>query len=67
MVPCTWKDTKGHHWFDKKARSDNPVVGIGFGDFKTPMTGSEHVRAHRITKVYGPIGAIADFEFYSHI
>jgi hypothetical protein len=61
MTKHTWSDTKGHHWFDKNARQEMPLIYIAYGDFTTPMKGAEHVQAHRNTKEVGRIGAIAKF------
>lgn len=61
MSKHTWSDTKGHHWFDKHAREEMPLIDIAYGDFTTPMKGAQHVQAHRDTKDIGRIGAVARF------
>jgi len=62
MSQRTWRDTKGHHWFDKHARNEMPLIEDAYGDFTTPMKGWQHVEAHRDTKLFGRIGAVARYD-----
>jgi hypothetical protein len=61
MPKKTWAYTNGHHWFDKKDR--NNVPGEAYDRFTTPMTGEEHVQAHRDKREVGVIGSIVRFEW----
>lgn len=62
MPKSTWSDTKGHHWFDKSARNEMPLLGVAYGSFITPMKGWQHVQAHRDTRIFGRIGAVARYD-----
>ena len=62
MSQNTWADTEGHHWFDKHARDEMPLIEVVYGDFTTPMKGRQHVVAHRDTKSFGRIGAVARYD-----
>jgi hypothetical protein len=62
VVKNTWKSTKGHHWMDNPTRDEIPFGQELYSDFTTPMSGEEHVQAHRDTKKHGVIGAISRFE-----
>ena len=62
MTQKTWPDTKGHHWFDKSALNEMPFVEIAYGNLTTPMSGSQHVTAHRDTRLFGRIGAVARYD-----
>jgi len=62
MSQRTWRDTKGHHWFDEHARNEMPLIEVAYGDFTTPMKGWQHVVAHRDTRLFGRIGAAARYD-----
>jgi hypothetical protein len=62
MPDTTRPDTKGHHWFDEHARNETVLIRLGYGDFTTPMKGREHIVAHRNTKLFGHIGAVARYD-----
>lgn len=62
MPKSTWADTSGHHWFDKHARNEMPLIDVAYGDFTTPMKGEQHVAAHRDTRLFGRIGAMARYD-----
>jgi len=62
MSEGTWRDTKGHHWMDKPTRNRVPLWKEMFDDCTTPMSGKEHVQAHRDTKHYGIVGAMSLLE-----
>jgi len=62
MSQGTWRDTKGHHWFDEHARNEMPLIEVAYGGFTTPMKGKYHVVAHRDTKLFGRIGAVARYD-----
>ena len=62
MSQNTWSDTKGHHWFDEAGRDEMPLMEIAYGNFTTPMSGSQHVTAHRDIRLFGRIGAVARYD-----
>lgn len=62
MSQRTWRDTKGHQWFDKRARDEIPLIEVAHGGFTTPMKGWQHVAAHRDTRQFGRIGAVARYD-----
>jgi hypothetical protein len=62
MPKSTWADTSGHHWFDEHVRNEMPLIDVGYGDFTTPMKGRQHVVAHRDTRLFGRIGAVARYD-----
>ena len=39
-----------------------PLIEDAYGDFTTPMKGWQHVEAHRDTKLFGRIGAVARYD-----
>lgn len=62
MSQSTWPDTNGHHWFDRPVRKEMPLIEVAYGSFTTPMKGSQHVTAHRDTRLFGRIGAVARYD-----
>ena len=62
MPKNTWADTNGHHWFDEHARNEMPLIEVAYGDLTTPMKGWQHVEAHRDTRLFGRIGAVARYD-----
>ena len=62
MPKSTWADTNGHHWFDEPVRSGMPLIDVAYGDFTTAMKGKQHVVAHRDTRRFGRIGAVARYD-----
>ena len=61
MSKGTWPD-EDHHWFDKHAREEMLLIEVGYGNYTTYMKGSQHVKAHRDTREFGPIGAVARYD-----
>lgn len=62
MAKKTWRDTRGHHWMDKPLRTCYRLWETVYSDFTTPMSGEEHVQAHRDTRKYGIMGTISRFQ-----
>jgi hypothetical protein len=67
MSQNTWTDTKGHHWFDKAARNEMPLMENAYGKFTTPMSGLQHVAVHQDTRLFGRIGAVARYDVNNFI
>ncbi len=61
MSKGTWPDGN-HHWFDKHAREEMPLIEVGYGKYTTHMKGSQHVGAHEDTRKFGRIGAVARYD-----
>ena len=61
MSKGTWPDAD-HHWFDKHAREEMPLIEVGYGNYTTLAKGAQHVKAHRDKREFGPIGAVARYD-----
>ncbi|MFC1977377.1 hypothetical protein ACFLWS_03820 [Chloroflexota bacterium] len=62
MSERTWSNTKGHHWIDAPTRRGNPVLEKAYSIYTTPMTGLQHVQAHRDTREGGPAFAASRYD-----